>query len=120
MSTPQPLANVNRKYPRRLFSGPVGVLYKGRYVVTTGGSLGEGGISIYWPTSLPLEDMLVVTFKIPGDQLISIRAEVRNLTQSNVESHPYHIGLQFVPLPIGEKRRIRNFISSRPDSEPFI
>lgn len=112
--------NFKRRYPRRVFNGLVGVLYRGQYTLTQAGSLGEGGLSIFWPQSLPVETLVVVTFKIPGDTLISIRAEVRNSTKTKEGPHPYHLGLQFVPLPIGDRRRIRNFISSRPDSEPFI
>ncbi|MEY4617742.1 MAG: hypothetical protein RJB66_2702 [Pseudomonadota bacterium] len=113
-------ATFKRKYPRRLFTGTVGVLYRGQYMVTQARSLGEGGMSFFWPSSLPIESGVVVTFKIPGDEMISLRGEIRNSKKSNEGPHPILLGIQFLPLPIGDKRRIRAFISARTNNEPFV
>lgn len=126
VSDPLPMSPGNeslafkRKYPRRIFQNSVGVLYKGTFSITTGASLGEGGMAFHWPNPLQLDHSLIVTFKIPGDNMISIRADVRNSKPSDQDPSQLLIGIQFLPLPIGEKRRIRAYVSSRVENEPTI
>lgn len=109
-----------RKSPRRYFTGAVGVLFKGRYEVTQGLSLGEGGLAFVWSQPLPLTEQVVVTFKIPGHDMVSIRGILRNVKPWEQNPSLKMIGLQFVPLSMGTKRRIRAFVSSRPENEPII
>lgn len=120
MEDNQHLAAFKRKYPRRIFNGSVGVLHQGKYAVTRGISLGEGGMAFLWPKSIPLDHETVVTFKIPGDTMISVRGEIRNSKKWEEDPQFYFIGAQFPPLPIGEKRRIRAYVSSRAENEPII
>jgi hypothetical protein len=120
MGIPANATNFKRKYPRRIYSGAVGVIFHGKYEVTQGVSLGEGGMAFLWPHPLPTEESAVVTFKVPGDSMLSIRGEIRNAKKSDQFPNSYVIGIQFLPLPIAEKRRIRAFVSSRDESEPII
>lgn len=114
------VATYKRKYPRRIFYGAVGVLYRGQYHVTVGGSIGEGGMSFESDTPLPMGHSVVVTFKIPQDAMLSTRAEIKNCIKSADKPGIYKIGVQFIPLPIAEKRRIRSYVSSRTEHEPII
>ncbi len=109
-----------RRYPRRIYTNTVGVLYRGQYTLAQGSALGEGGMAFHWPHSLPVEQGAVVTFKIPGNAMISVRSEIRNCKVDLENPGSFIIGIQFLPLPIAEKRRIRAFVSSRLESEPSI
>lgn len=120
MSSAPSIASFKRKYPRRLFNGAVGVLYKGTYEVTNGLSLGEGGMAFLWPKALPIDDTILVTFKIPGDTMIAVRGDLRNSKKWDQDPNIFVVGVQFLPLPIAEKRRIRAFVSSRLETEPII
>jgi hypothetical protein len=120
MSTPNPISTFKRKYPRRIFTNAVGVLHKGQYSVTKGVSLGEGGMAYLWPNAIPLSGGVVITFKIPGDEMLAVRAEIRNVMPYDADPNYFFIGVQFLPLPIGEKRRIRAYVSSRAETEPII
>lgn len=110
-----------RKYPRRIFYGSVGVLLHGKYFITTATTVGEGGISFLCNEKIPKESELVITFKIPGDNMISRRVEVKNeRSAAEDQKSSYIIGAQFFPLTISEKRRIRSYVSSRTEEEPTI
>ncbi len=120
METPNQLSTFKRKYPRRIYNGSVGVLHQGQYSVTQGISLGEGGMAFLWPKLIPLDHGSVVTFKIPGDTMISVRADVRGSRKWENDPNFFFVGVQFLPLPIAEKRRIRAYVSSRAENEPVI
>lgn len=113
-------SSFKRRSPRRFFSGSVGLLFGGKYAVTQGVSLGEGGLAFLWPTSLTLNIQVVVTFKIPGENMISVRGILRNVKTWERDPTQKMIGVQFLPLPMGDKRRIRAFVSSRPENEPVV
>jgi len=116
-----PTGQYKRKYPRRVFYGSVGVLVHGLYGVTDSTTLGEGGMSFLHETQIPVNTEIVVTFKIPDDAMISVRAEVRNSRKDkNKDTNKIIHGIQFLPLPIGEKRRIRAYVSARTEEEPII
>lgn len=109
-----------RKYPRRFFSGAMGVLYKGVFGITQSTSLGEGGLAFYWPTSFSNESHCVVTFKVPGNGMLSVHGVVKNSKAPVDETGQYVIGIQFLPLGMADRRRIRTYVSSRSDNEPLI
>lgn len=116
-----PQSQFKRRYPRRVFFGFVGVLINGHYIITESTSLGEGGMSFLSNSVLEHGTFLVVTFKIPGDAMMSVRGEIRNSRRSKAKDTQKLIyGLQFLPLQIGEKRRIRTYVSARSEDEPII
>jgi hypothetical protein len=116
-----PQSQFKRKYPRRVFYGFVGVLINGHYFITESTSMGEGGMSFLSNSVLDHGSFLVVTFKIPGDAMISLKGEIKNSRKSKPKDTQKLIyGVQFVPLEIGEKRRIRTYVSARSEDEPII
>ena len=113
-------ASFKRKFPRRIFDGNIGVLHRGHYIVTKSISIGEGGISFLWPSKQAPQGVIVITFRLPGDAMLSLRAEIKNTAPMEDNQEGLSVGTQFLPLPIGEKRRIRAFVSSRAENEPVI
>ncbi len=120
MITNDSFTSLKRKYPRRYFRSSVGVLYRGQYTITKGIALGEGGMAFVWPIEIPIDFGAVVTFKIPGDAMISILSDIKNAIIWDEDPNYFFVGIQFRPLPISEKRRIRAYVSSRADNEPLI
>lgn len=116
-----PPSQFKRRYPRRVFYGFVGVLVNGHFSITESTSLGEGGMSILSNSVLEQGTFLVVTFKIPGDAMMSVRGEIKNSRKSKAKDAQKLIyGIQFLPLEIAEKRRIRTYVSARSEDEPII
>lgn len=116
-----PQAQFKRKYPRRVFYGFAGLLINGHYFISESTSMGEGGMSFLSNSIIEPGTFLVVTFKIPGDAMITVRGEVRNSRKSKPKDTQKLIyGVQFMPLEIGQKRRIRTYVSARSEDEPII
>lgn len=111
-----------RKYPRRIFFGAIGLLLKGNYYISSATTIGEGGLSFKWDQSIVVGTEIVISFKIPGESMISRRGEVRNgrPDNSSAQSKSFIIGVQFLPLTIAEKRKIRSYVSARSENEPTI
>lgn len=104
-----------RKFPRRNLPKNVGVLYRGEYAVKGGVAIGEGGLSFLSSQMVPVAEEVIITFKIPGGQMTSVRAEVRNHLSKD-KNKVIH-GLRFLNLSIEGRRKIRAFVASRPGSE---
>lgn len=114
-------AQFKRKYPRRVFHGFVGLLINGHYLITESTSLGEGGMSFLSNSIIEHGTFLVATFKIPGEGMLSVRGEIRNSRKSKPnDTQKLIYGVKFIPLPIGERRRIRTYVSARSEDEPII
>lgn len=111
-----------RKYPRRIFFGAIGLLLKGDYSISTATTIREGGLSFKWDQSIAVGTEVVISFKIPGETMISRRAEIRNGRPDNNSElqKNFIIGIQFLPLTIAEKRKIRSYVSARSENEPTI
>lgn len=104
-----------RKFPRRLFYKRVGVLFKGVYFIGTGLEIGEGGMALTLPKSLPFEHELVLNFQIPDGGFVSVRSDVRNCVDQG--SGFYKVGLAFKNIKFFSKRQIRSYVSNRSESE---
>lgn len=121
-SGPQGPISFRRKFPRRVFRRNVGVLSGGKYFVTTGFEIGEGGLSFVSDRILKVGALVVVNFQVPDGDFISVRAEIRNSEikpgdpqVSKVATQVY--GCAFESLTFDRKREIRNFVTNRPESE---
>lgn len=118
IQTPQ----FKRKFPRRKFSGYVGVLYRGQFQICEGAVIGEGGLAFHREIEIPLGGWVVVSFRVPGFSVVSVRGEVRNvrpLEKTLNGSQIFH-GMQFFSLPIEERRKIRGYVSARLQDEELV
>lgn len=107
-----------RKYPRRQFVRAVGVLSAGVYTLTQSCEIGEGGMSCLISGDVVLHDEIILSFYIPGKNLIVVRAQIRN-TRKDEATGNYVIGCHFENLKFEHKRLIRTFVSEKTEMESF-
>ncbi|MBX3018136.1 MAG: PilZ domain-containing protein [Bdellovibrionaceae bacterium] len=107
-----------RKFPRRRFKRSIGVLSGGKYFMTTGFEIGEGGLSFRSEKVIRMGALVVLNFQVPEGEFISVRAEIRN-TEVLADTHPGEVvyGCAFENLVFERKREIRNFVTNRAESE---
>lgn len=107
-----------RKFPRRRFKRSVGVLAAGKYFMTAGFEIGEGGLSFRSEITIKVGAVVVLNFQVPDGQFVSVRAEIRNSeSKSEVPAGQLVYGCAFENLVFERKREIRNFVTNRPESE---
>lgn len=104
-----------RKYPRRKFRRCLGILLAGRYRVTQGHEVGEGGFAFISDEKFEAGQMLVVSFQVPHGGLVSVRAEIRNTRP--IEDGRHFYGCSFLNLKFEAKREIRTFVTARSAAE---
>lgn len=75
-----------------------------------GEEVGEGGLSFRSLEGFPASEELVVSFRIPGGDFVSLRAEVRS---DRADGGRQVIGIAFKNIPFTHKRQIRSFVSER-------
>lgn len=108
--------NSRRRVPRRIYKKPIGLLYKGAYQVGLSHEIGEGGMLIESETELKVEDLVLITFHVPGILNTTCRAEVRYKSPS--EERLY--GVEFLNLDFDVKRLIRKYVAQRSmDEDPL-
>jgi hypothetical protein len=100
-----------RRVPRRSFENPVGVLYRGKYVVEKAFQVGEGGMMISCSQEMKVSDSLVVNFFLQSHVTVIVRGIVRNVLQAEGDL-PARYGIEFQNLEFNSKREIRNFVAS--------
>lgn len=107
-----------RKFPRRRFRRNVGILVGGKYFMSGGFEIGEGGLSFTSERVLKVGALLVLNFQVPDGEFVSVRAEIRNAeTEGEKSPGPVIYGCAFENLIFERKREIRNFVTNRPESE---
>ena len=107
--------STRRKHPRRRFSRFVGILISGKYTVCEGAEIGEGGLSVYLPADMPVDQLVVVNLQIPNGGFVSVCAQVKNSRKRKGGQHM--VGLLFQNLKFESKREIRAFVSTRAGNE---
>ncbi|MBX3035139.1 MAG: PilZ domain-containing protein [Bdellovibrionaceae bacterium] len=106
-----------RKYPRRKFQRRVSVLHQGRYFLADSEEIGEGGMALLLSESLKENDQLVVNFRIPSGDFVSLRAEVRSVRAGD---GGFHHGIAFRDIVFTHKRQIRTYVSARTSREKLL
>lgn len=105
-----------RKFPRRQFEQKIGVLKSGKYFLIESRQLGEGGLSLVSPESFEKEETVILNFKIPKGNYVSVKAEVKNVfdTESSKDlSTGKVVGFYFKDLDLSSRRQIRLFVAQR-------
>lgn len=111
------IGQFRRRYPRRAFKRRVGVLHRGHYYLADSEEIGEGGMAILLPESFQENDEIVVSFRIPSGDFVSLRAQVRSVREMNGQaSH----GVAFNDIAFSHKRQIRTYVSARSANEKVI
>lgn len=101
----------NRKFPRRAFVKPVGVLLQGKYIITTTSQIGEGGINFDSDYALLPDQEVVVTFQVPGAGFLCLRTVIKNIKP--IQNGLNNYGGSFTDISVDNKRLLRGYISSQ-------
>lgn len=90
-------------------------MHQGVFYISEGEEIGEGGLALRCSRSLAIDTEVVVSFRIPGGDFVSLRAEVKS-----VRPHPSGenlLGIAFTHIAFTHKRQIRSFVSERTERE---
>ncbi len=104
-----------RKFPRRVFKRGLGVLHRGQFHICESEEIGEGGLSFTCAEALLVDSLIVVSFRIPGGDFVSLRAQVKSARPH--ESGRFVHGISFANIAFSRKRQIRSFVSERTERE---
>jgi PilZ domain len=105
-----------RRYPRRGFRKPIGILYQGHFWLCLGEEVGEGGIGINSARTLPENALVIITFFVPGAEIAVIRCRIRYHTAAKIEGQT-RLGLQFLDAGFELKKKIRDYIAAKSEAE---
>ncbi len=72
--------------------------------------MGEGGVMIGSKIQLNIDDRILVTFSLRGEQFITSKATVRYKVEDGTVKNQY--GVEFDELPFQARREIRAFVAS--------
>jgi len=101
-----------RKFPRRQFLQKVGVLKSGKYYLIESRQLGEGGLSLASSEMFSKEETVILNFRIPKGNYVSVKADVKNILDSDLASDRI-VGFFFKDLDLSSRRQIRLFVAQR-------
>lgn len=104
-----------RQFPRRDFRRGIGTLQNGDYDLSTGDEIGEGGLSFWSERKFKVGDLVVLNFQVPEGSFVSVRAEIRNMADSD-QPGLWHYGLSFENLKFEKRREIRTYVTARSES----
>lgn len=113
-ANPQDTEFLKRRYPRREFLRPMGILYQGNYFVIQAVEIGEGGMSFETDLVLDPDHQMVVHFRVPSGAYAFIRAEIKG-SQKIQKRILYR--LAFVEVELSIRRQIRAYVSAGSQSQ---
>lgn len=99
-----------RKFPRKLYTRLISLLYRGQYYTFESIELSEGGLSFLSDLVLDNGTECVVNLQIPKGDFVSIRGTIRH---SSKVAGQLNIGLSFDKMAFSNKRQIRSFVAAR-------
>ncbi|MBT4760331.1 MAG: hypothetical protein HOO06_01425 [Bdellovibrionaceae bacterium] len=111
---------VHRRVPRRQFFRKIGLLSKGVYEISQSFEVGERGMLIASSTPLNKDDLVVISFNIPGLLSTVVRGIVRYSLEDSQGYHKMKIGVEFQESDFDIKRKIRNYVASREDEALIV
>jgi hypothetical protein len=108
-----------RKYPRRRYRQPVGILHRGKFWLTRGEEIGEGGLLVNSDRPIAQGEMVIISLFIPGGDIAIIRSEVRYQFDSRASGSSIgnFIGFQFTSVIFKHKKKIRDYIAAKSEAE---
>ncbi len=100
-----------RRTPRRSFSRPLGVLWRGQYRVCRAIQISEGGMLFSTTVKIETNDKIVITAIVDSTESLIVSAEVLYEAKGTPGSFSY--GVRFIDLPLNQRRMIRNYVSAK-------
>lgn len=89
-------------------------MYHGQFLISECVEIGEGGLSFSCEIELPVDSLIVASFRIPNGDFVSLRAEVRSARPA---PGGFIHGVAFTNIAFTHKRQIRSFVSERTEKE---
>jgi len=106
-----------RKFPRRRYFKPVGVLYRGEYWICECEEIGEGGMRLSSPVSMIANSPVILSVIVPGSNDIAITRSLVVYQREDLVEGGFRYGLQFSKLEFKSKKKIRDYISQKTEVE---
>lgn len=103
-----------RRFPRRRFRRPIGILLDGNYHIVAGEEIGEGGLSLLHATDVLQGKNLIVTFALE-DEIHVMRGEIRYGLQRAGKG--FLLGIAFPNISFKYKKLIRRYIGAKTELE---
>jgi len=110
----QDYGHFRRRFPRRAFKRGMGLLHRGVFRISECEEIGEGGLSFVCSEEIPVDGEIVVSFRIPRGDFVSLRASVRSVRAA---AGGFTHGVAFTNIAFTHKRQIRTFVSERTERE---
>lgn len=109
-----------RKYPRRRYVKPLGLLIHGTYFMSRCEEIGEGGVLVSTPQQVRIGESVILSIMLPENEIAIVRATIRyvikkDLTETN--NYPYQLGIQFHTLSFKFKKKVRDYIAAKSEQE---
>jgi len=110
-----------RRFPRRRYSSPVGILFAGRYQVRHGFEISEGGMLCELFDSAQDQSPVVLSFYVPGRDFVTVRGVVVYVKPpSEKMGGQASMGVKFQNLPFAHRRFIRDYIADKTQVEAAL
>lgn len=117
-AAPKDVGFYRRKFPRRTFKRSLSFLMHGDYFMVTSCEIGEGGMAFSILKPIQPGQEIVLNFRIPSGDFVSLRAEIRSVNGD--VGNELICGVAFKNISFSSKRQIRAFVSSRGATEALI
>ncbi len=90
-------------------------MHGGHFLISECLEIGEGGLSFVCGKEIAAESLVVVSFRIPNGDFVSLRAQVRSVRPAAPGGFTH--GIAFTDIAFTHKRQIRSFVSERTEKE---
>lgn len=105
----------SRRFPRRTYTGPLGIMHRAQYHMAQVAELGEGGMLFVSGVSMESGHRVALSFFIPEKGYIGVLGEIVYVKKNDGGLH--HFGIKFVDLEFTHKRMIREYIALKTAAE---
>lgn len=118
--TERSFVSKRRRVPRRVFTRRIGLLVDGEYHINRSHEVGEGGMLFSSDVPLAEGKSLLISFQVPGNVHVIVRAKVRYLVASKEGNSGHRYGAEFETIDFASKRLIRNYVASKSAVENIV
>jgi hypothetical protein len=109
-----------RKYPRRRYVKPLGLLVHGHYSMARSEEIGEGGLLLSSPQTVKVGETVILSIILPLNEIAIAKSTVRYVKKTKsdeMDTYPFQIGIQFDALPFRFKKKVRDYIAAKSEEE---
>lgn len=93
------------------------MLHRGKYLLTVGDEIGEGGMSLRSDVLLPIHDRVVVNYFVPQKGFITATGQILYVIEGPPGSTSCLFGIKFDTFEFEKKRMVRDYIAHKTAQE---